>query len=340
MFKLAKRKLIVVILALIALGLLGLALLVSRQAQDSEPAPQLHLLPSLETEKHFIGGTFDFASVEKDLKEIKKKMVVYQVETALVSPDQALTIAKKLGFETEPSQTQEQVLIWGSQKNYLSIDLAQTIINYGLDLLINPDLIKGQLETEEKLEKFALNLVGSELLPLPQEGEFKINSLRYLALDGPQFVEVEKEAAFLVQFDFDFFVDQTLVLNPILNKTFLSFILGPEGKIVKLDYQLPFESIQKLDIYPLKTRNELMAKFAGQPFLNQITSSSFLTLEEKDYRQIKGLTIEEMKTAYFAPNKSKYLQPVFFFRGNLINPSDQGLLVLPAVKDQYLNPGL
>ncbi len=340
MFKLIKRKPIVVILALLALVLLGLAFLVNRQSGEEEPALQLHLLPSLGTEKHFMGGIFDFASVEKNLKGIKKEMVVYQIEPPLFSPNQALTVAKKLGFEAEPNQIQEQVLTWSSQQNYLSIDLTQATIGYGLDLLINPDLIEGVLETEEELEKSALSLVKNELLPLPREGEFKINSLRYLVLNGPQFVEIEKEQASLVQFDFDFFVDQTLVLNHVLDKVFLRLILGPNGKIVKLDYQLPFESIQKLDVYPLKTRSELVVKLANQPFLTKILSASFSIPNEKDYQQIKSLTIKEMETAYLIPDKSKYLQPVFFFKGDLVNTNNQGLLVLPAVKDLYLSPGL
>jgi len=340
MFKLIKRKLVVVILALLALGLLGLAFFVGRQPGEDESIPHLHLLPSLEIEKHFIGGTFDFAPVEKDLNEIKKEICVYQIEPALFSLNQALTIAEKLGFEAEPNQTRKQVLTWSSQKNYLSINLTRATVSYGLDLLINPDLIEGVLETEEKLEESALNLIKSELLPLPQEGEFKISSSKYLALDGPQFVEVEKKQASLVQFDFDFFIDRAPILDHTPDKVLLSLILGPKGKIVKLEYQLPFGSIQKLDTYPLKNREELVIGLANQPFLTKIVSASFLIPNEKDYRQIKGFTIKEMKTTYLLPDKGKYLQPVFFFRGELVNTNDQGLLILPAVKDQYLNPGL
>ncbi len=339
MFKFAKRKIAVVLLAFLALVLLVVALSVKPNQKDLS-VPELHLLPSLESEKHPIGGNFDLALIENDLNNIKKELPVFEITPYTLTPDEALNLAKSFGFEAEPNQTQKQKLTWSKKENHLSLDLNNGRLSYGLDLLLNPGLVQGRLDTEEELKKQALNLINNEMLPLPDKGEFKINSISYLKLAGPQFTESNPNEASFIQFSFDFFINDSLVLHSTPDSKFLTLILGPEKRIVKIEYLPPFKTLTEFDYYPLKKTSQLVAKLASQPFLTKITLPGFLIIENTDYLKIQTVAFEEFKIAYFVPSKDKYLQPVFFLTGNPKGINGKAFLILPAVQDQYLNPGL
>ena len=314
------------------------------------PEKLLSLSPP-KIESYSILTTPNLSQLEKNFPSLNQKAEVYQLDSSFFSDQKAILIAGGFGFSTPPTVLTlpdgTMSYSWSAEKNNLSINLHGGEINYSLNILKYPELIQGELpqlsEVEEKARSF---LKENNLLP-PEGVNLKIKEIFYVKNFFPYFKKVDKkEEADLIQIELEYQINKNKVVAINDYPPFISIIIGPEFKIVVLNYYLLCNKIEPLkDTYPLKIKDEILKNIKINPrisyFSASISEGDNPTASPEEYKQlITSLNFNNIELIYYKDSPlQSYLQPVFLITGQATLKDGTQVevgLYLPAIKDQYL----
>ncbi|MCX6725742.1 MAG: hypothetical protein NT052_00280 [Candidatus Shapirobacteria bacterium] len=287
-----------------------------------------------------IKTSIDFSSLEKNLQNLKKEEIVYEVKDPSLSDQEAILIAQKFNLTDQPKVYNDQrtnniFYEWSTEEKYLSINLSTREITYQLNQLKlktnKNNSIPDLLDTEETAKKFLSNNQF-----YPPEGVSLITKDKYYLQIGE--VEFERlnspEKANAVEVDFIYQIE-----NKELLEAKISLIMDLDKNIIKLDYQPSFKEIKKISNYPLKTSQEILKKLKSINFINYFNIPNYYTTTS-EIENITGINLDKINLTYIKSQAfQSYLQPIFFITGtanlNDGRTAEVGIY-LPAVKDEYL----
>jgi len=277
----------------------------------------------------------------------KKEANVYQVTKKPLTQEQAINIAKIFGFQEQPTvltdENNQIIYNWYLDNSGLVIILNKGVIDYGVDLLTNPQLTQGQLpdikEAESQFIEFLkknyfYNNTDIDLI-IENQGYAKVNKSYF---EQTTIDDIEKE---LIYFKFSYQIDGIKISDSQSNENII--YIGSESKIFKLILNKPFDQLEILKTYPLKTKEELVALIKSEPKISFIKDKSG-SLEENipiDFiiDDLESINFNEIELIYLQENKQQiYLQPVYLVTGEVLLKNGfkyEAGLYLPAIKDEY-----
>jgi len=347
MKKFFSRYWIFILLATIATILVGFYL--KNKVFSPYIQEQLLPLPSPKIESYSISTIPNLSQLEKNFPLFNHKISVYQVGFSSLSDQKAILIAEKFGFSAPPivltQSLGETSYNWDTEENNLSINLRRGEINYSLNILGHPEFIKGELpllsEVKEKIESF---LKENSLFP-PEGINLGIKEVFYVKNFFPYFEKVnEKEKADLIQIKLEYQINKNKVVAVSDYPPSISIFIGPEFKIVLLNYYLLCNKIELLkEVYPLKTKDEILKNIKTNPrisYLSISTGDNPTSSLEEQKQLVTNLSFDNIELVYYKYDPlQSYLQPVFLITGKATlkdGTQAEAGLYLPAIKDEYL----
>jgi len=286
--------------------------------------------------------------LEDNFPSLNKSLMVYQVDNYRLTNQEAINIAQEFGFKKNPEVTSDevngQIYSWSDEISNLSVYFKEGIIDYGLNLLENPELIQGKAPSPEEAEfNFKNFLKKINFLSLGKIN-LELKKTYYIKLNNGYFDETIKDdpEKNLINLEFAYKLNSYEIqgFNPITIDVFLD----SQFKIIRLTAQKIFQKIEELDLYPLKTKVEILQILKNQPqlsFLKDLNSSPQSEIPlEYGLKKIRQINFNKIELIYFK-NKTyqAYLQPVYLITGDAYLEDIgwvQAGLYLPAIKDEYL----
>lgn len=339
-----KNKAIIIVLMAVA-TIIGFLYFWARSVpKEKVEIPALPTLPTIEIKQQPITVKPQFSQLRGKFANFPKELKVYQIDSPKISHDQAIKIATSFAFEETPQIFQDIKLgpdyNWSSPENYLSITINRGSVSYGLDLLNNPGILKGNLSSLEEIKTTAISFLDRQIIPLPQDLKPTIKQTQYLKKSGPTYKPaVSPEEADVVQIDFQFKINEMEIFQPIPNASPLRFRIGPEMKIVSLDYQPPFSNFAISNSYFLRTEKEVLKEIEATPKISYLQFPYGYLPTQEDYQKIRSIEFTNVKLGYYQPLlPENYLQPVFLIFGTVQLRTGQigeAFLYLPAVSEKY-----
>lgn len=306
---------------------------------------ELLSLPSPRIETYQILIIPNNYKIEDDFPSFKPKVEVYQVEASSFNDQGAVQIAKNFNFNDPPLVSYEQnggnLYNWSDEKKFLSINLHEGKISYGLDLLSYPELIGGLQPslstTEDEVEKF---LKQNNLFP-PDKINLYIKD-RYYAKIGTDSFErtlIDDKNAKLLHLEFGYKIDEKKIEGLEFSPS-ISLFIGPEFKIARLDYNPSFKSIKFFNSYPLKIKQEVIEKIRKNPQISYLKIYGESMVASELSKNITSVNFDNIELIYYKYDPLQtYLQPVFLITGKATLKDGQQAAVglyLPAIKEEYL----
>lgn len=319
---------------------------VSEEKIETVPLP---ILPRPEIKQEPLAVKPTLSGLKGKFTGFPKELTVYRVDSPEISHDQAIKIASDFGFKEAPQIFHDiklgSVYNWSSAENYLSIIPNQGSISYGLNLLDNPGLLKGVLASLEEIKTAAISFLERESLPLPQNLKSTIKEAQYLKTSGPIYKPATSPAeADVARIDFEFKIDEIEIIKQPPNTFLLTLKIGPEMKIVNLNYQSPFKNFEVLNSYPLKTEKEVLEAIETMPKISHLQFPYGYLPTKEDYQQIRSIEFTNVELGYYQPSlPESYLQPVFLISGSVElqgGQTGEAFLYLPAIEEEYFTPEL
>lgn len=348
LINLFKNKGIIIILAALA-TIVGFLYFWARGAPEEKvETPTLPTLPAPVIKQQSITAKPQISGLKGKFANFPNEMVVYQIDSPKISHQQAIAIAGTLGFAEAPAIFQDAeygpVYNWSSAKNYLSITVNRGLISYGLDLLGNPGILEGELASLEEIKTITLTFLENQIIPLPKNLRPTMKQIQYLKVWGPTYKEVgSREEADVAQVDLEFKIGEIEIIPPMPDTFPLTLRVGPEMKIVSIDYQSPFGSFEVFNSYPLKTERGVLENIEAMPRVSHLQFTSGYLPTKEDYQKIRTINFDDIKLSYYQPLlPENYLQPVFLISGKVQlrgGQTGEAFLYLPAVSEEYLTPG-
>lgn len=294
-------------------------------------------LPSPKIESYKIPNSVSISLEENDLQLTEKDLEVYQVSSFVFSDQEAIDVAKKIGFSQSPVVTYDQirggnVYTWSEEQKSLTINLHWGTINYH-QKSNNQNLSPITLSDAEKIAHQFLENNG--FLP-PNNINLVKRDLSYIKTSemGSKKVSSPKEAN-LIEIDFEDEINQKKIIN-----CFAILAVDFSGQIVNFNYQPVFKEVKILDKYPLKLRTEIMENLKNKREISYLFTPSSYSPTSEEVKRITGLSFNQIEIVYYKYDPlQSYLQPVFLVTGSVNLENNQQAEVgiyLPAIKDQYL----
>jgi len=286
--------------------------------------------------------------LENNFPSFNENLMVYQVDDYIFNQEETIKIAQEFGFTKEPEITSDesgQIYSWSDATKNLSIYLKDGIINYGLDLLQNPELVQGEAPSIEEAEIKSKNFLERINLLTPGKINLDLKKGTYIKLDQGYFNETNKNdpQKKLTNLNFAYKINNYEIqgFNPVTVDVFLD----SQFNIVNLRSKKIFQKVEELDSYPIKNKKEVILSLKENPqisFLKDLKNNlpSEITLEKYSLEKIKQINFNKIELIYFKnENYQSYLQPVYLITGDALLTDVgwvQAGLFIPAIKDKYL----
>ncbi|MBU1127021.1 MAG: hypothetical protein ABIH88_02710 [Patescibacteria group bacterium] len=315
-FKFLKSKIIFIILA--ALSTVVVFFWFSNK--DSLPAEkELAILSPEKIVQENVSSIVDVSVLKTNFPNFTESVPVYQIGEFVFTQSKALKLAENLGFNQAPIMSQDIELgltySWSSSENSLTIRPTQGELLYGLDLLNFPNLIKGNLPNIQDVEQIVDSFIFSKIIAETETLSPQRESSFYIKRSGPQFIKADKTEAELIQVNYQFKIDGLQILREKLKDFPLTLIIGPENRIVRLEYFAPPSKIKVIDYYPLKGKDIVLEEITTRPKI------SFLEIDQKpmivpsDLENIAVIKYEKVSLAYLHQTNSDQLLPIYLISG-------------------------
>jgi hypothetical protein len=290
----------------------------------------------------------EISQLEKNFPVFNQEAEVYQVKDNSFSDQEAINISKKFGFQENPKATRDNIngsiYRWSNETSNLSVYLRNGEINYGLNLLKNPQLIEGEPPSLEEAELNFRSFLKENGLFDSEKVSLELKKANFAKINKGYFEEttVNDQGKKLAYLEFVYKINNFEVqgIGPIQ----INVYLGPKSKIVNLNFMKTFNQIADFNSYPLKSKEEILQILKNKPQITFLRNPNSELEEEVllEYalQQIKELTFDKIELVYFkGDSQQSFLQPVYLISGDAYLP-DVGHLnagfYLPAVQDQYL----
>lgn len=292
-------------------------------------------LPSLESQS--LHASPNISTLEKNFPSFEKNIAVYQVVSSPLSDQQAISIANRLGFTEPPTVSQnyqgDAIYDWSKEEKSLSINLRWGSINYHLTPSTPQNLTPLSFS---RVENIAKNFLEENKF-LPPEGIIlKLKEISWANDFGYGIEKVlSSQNANLVQIDFEYEIDNKKLINS-------SVVIGVNFKeqITQFTYQYSFKEIKLLEMYPLKTKKEVIETIKTKPTISYLHIPNYYTVTTEEFKNITNVTFDNIELVYYKYDPlQSYLQPVFLITGKArLKDGQEGEvgLYLPAIKDEYL----
>lgn len=340
-----KSKAVIIFLAALT-TVIGFLYFWGKISPKEKPAqlPDFPSLTSPNIEQHSIIIKPQISSLKGKFAAFPKELPVYRINPPIISPNQTIDLAYFLGFSQEPKISENPELgpiyRWKTKESGLTVLVERGTIRYTLDLLNNPGLLTGTPPPLEEVKTTVLNFIQNQAIPLPENLKPEISQTDYLKESGPIFVPSDSSSAEFIKITFDFEIEGKKLLMPIPNTPPLNLIVGPEMRIVRLDYQYPFSQYESFHSYPLKTEEEVLDTIEKTLQLTSLQIPGDYELTPSDYQSIRSVDLSNVELGYYLslPPES-YLQPVFLIHGTfqlLDERTGDAYLYLPAITEEYL----
>ena len=341
MLKLLKNKVIILLLLLVAV-VLGLIFFL-RAKQPVPTSDSLVNLPSLDIQGKTLLAQPNTEKISETLNSLPNSTAVYQITPAKITHQQAIDQAVKFGLTGSPlisqDPTQGSIYIWQTSQNYLMVSTDKASITYGLDLLTSKEIIEGELDSEEEIQSAAISFLENGTITLPEQTQLFFQSIKLLKINGPQYREVtDINEAEVAEVNFGLKVNNLAVANDKGNTSLVKLIVGPEMKIVRLDYQMPFLAVSTADDYPITDKASFLETIKANPQILYYDRADYKIPEPFEYQNIKNIDFTLAKLAYYLPDKSSsYLQPVMIIEGEGTVDKTQftSISVYPVIQGKY-----
>jgi hypothetical protein len=329
-----------IVLATIATVLFGLYFFQKNLSEKT--TGNLLPLPSIDIETYPISVSpiVDISLIEKNFPPFNNKAEVYQALPSFFSDQEAVMIAKKLGFFGSPSvsrnQQNENIYTWNANDKFLAINLHRGQVEFGLTPSyeeITPLGISLSLAAAENIAKDFLRV--NNLLP-PENISMEQKSISYIKTQNIYYKEVSTPPeANAVQIGFGYKIN-----NKEITDSHALITINLDSQIIGFIYQPPFKEIKLLDIYPLKTKEEIVQILKTKKSINYFFIPNYYGSTAEESQNITNLTFDNIELVYYKYDPLQtYLQPVFLITGKAtLKGGQQGEvgLYLPAISDKYL----
>ncbi len=329
-----KRYWIFIILATVVAMLLVVRLSQREQVPPSgpqpTPAPQVKLSPPKITDANLPRNS----TVSISDFSFPPRLKIYQGSESKISSDQAIKIAQEFGFSGSPGKSEDIFLgnfyTWATKTKFLSIALDSNTINYGLDLSQSQPPTQGTLPSPETTKTALENLLKN--LELSPQFELKWQKEDYLVNRHSLPSVSNSEEADFIKVGFNPAVDQYQMIGLEPNQPLVSLILDKEEKLIAFSYQLYFSSLEGLEIYDLKDKNNVQALLTAEGKI--VYSGAYQkTAKEPSFTRAE---FNQIRLAYFQnPEKDLIIQPIYILsgQGTLENGKKTEIIAyLPAIK--------
>ena len=341
-YKLFKAKAIVVLLCLLAL-ILAFVVIRNTTKRSAEPDENLPLVTPPELIRKSLVASPNINQLSGQTNQLPARLNVHQIEPATISHQEAIDLALGFDFHQEPQIIQSYnigpVYSWQTDQQYLTIVVEKGQIDYGLDLLRQKVSLTGKLPSQEEIIQTTNNFLEDNILPFPDNISQEIIKTEYYTIDSSVFSPAadQKDAQVAL-------VSYSLKLNgiPLCNhygdETLLNIFVGPESKIVKISYQKPFNKTLSSLEYSLIPTDELLKQIKARPEITTLSKINYSIPDPFEHQQIKEISFNQIKPAYFLPEKpTGTLQPVFLITGTgkLPDTDFTSTTIIPALDSQY-----
>lgn len=316
--------------------------------QTAKPEQRVNLLPLNPPEiTTYFSPTPDLSQLEEIFPSFAKEIEVYQVSTNTISNQMALKIAQDFGYQENPIVTNDirgPIYTWSNQLNNLTIYLKEGRFQYALDLLRNPELIKGEppgfQESEDKFKEFlkekGLNPIEKINLNIIEKNYYLVGASNFIKTTS---IDPQKNLTFLNSI---YQINGYKIDGP--EAPFVSIYFANNFQIARFDYSKIFEKIDLLDIYPLRTQQEVIRVIKNNPQISFLKNSESFYQENLIYGEklpeLKNLSFDKIELIYYKNiGQQTSLQPVFLITGTAILSDGTKAIAgfyLPAIKEEYL----
>ncbi|MBM3205577.1 hypothetical protein FJZ41_01850 [Candidatus Shapirobacteria bacterium] len=335
MRKFLKNYWLIISLAFTASLLAGIFFIQGKQ--ETKPDEKLLSIPSPKLPEYQVRVPLNYNDLSENFPEISRSELVYKVEKPSFSDQEAIKIAKNLGFEGQPEFKNFENKIyydWADSQKNLSINLTEGQFNFNKNLNLNnnpsvslPEISQINSIIESVLQEKEL-LVNKEInLLIKDKSYLKSFGLEYGVTNNP-------EEAFAIEVKLQYELKNIRFLE-----NDITILIGDKNEILKLEYRSIFKNLQVLEAYPLKNKQEIIEGLNSLNSINyfKIINDYELTAEPQRISKIDFNKIELVYVKTETPQS--YLQPIFFISGQAVlndgRTAEVGLY-LPAIKDEYL----
>ncbi|MGB9706574.1 MAG: hypothetical protein ACPLXP_00660 [Microgenomates group bacterium] len=248
------------------------------------------------------------------LPEIGKVYFIPVKGPNLLALDRANTLARKMGFRSEPEKITETVYRWLSE-NSTVLEMEINNLNFHLiyDFRNDPEILTSKnLPTNQQAAQEAKNFLVSNGL-LAEDLANGTAEFEYLRFSTPELIPVSSlsEADFIRVNLFRANLDDLRILPPNPKKSLISFLFSgsrtPGKRIIEINYTyFPLEK-EIFATYPLKPITQAWGELQqGQGFI--------ANLGQNENGQV---TIRKVYLAYYdSETLQHYLQPIYVFEGD------------------------
>jgi len=341
-YRLLKSKTIIVILCFLAL-ILAFIVITNSRRQSLTPTENLPPVQSLEVTQKSLVAAPDTSQISSQLNQLPARLNVHQIEPAIISHQEAIDLAIKFDFHQEPQIIQGfnigPVYSWQTDQQYLTITTEKGNIDYGLDLLRQKVSLTGKLPSQEEIIQTTNNFLEDNILPFPENISHEIIKTEYYILDSSVFTPVSSiEEAQITLVSYSLKLNGIPLCNYYGDEILLNIFIGPGPRIIKINYQKPFNRILSSLEYPLIQPNQLLETIKSRPEITSLSKGGYSIPDPFEHQQIKEISFNQIKPAYFLPEKpTGTLQPVFLITGTgkLPDTDFTSTTIIPALDSQY-----
>jgi hypothetical protein len=320
------------------------------EPQQKENEVQEPVLNAPPIEKQEIQSQFDFQgnkysitfSIPKNSYNILSKIPVYKIENRVLSDEQANTIARNLGFTSNPIKAKDAV--YGMNYTYIKGSDFVTILPESRSIEFKAGIGFDDIATFTKtpspneMEEIARNYITSHKLSTSQD-QIKLQAVEFVYLDPGGHITPRSQGNNTARVTFIKELSGIPLTGEFYTKGSIEILINANKNITSL-YMIETPNLAITEEYSTKTYDEVR-KTIGQAKLQSLDNGKLPLEDFLAYNlQIRSVSVHKASLAYVLDisKNQELLQPTIILEGTaaLSNfTSVPAVLYLPAISEAY-----
>lgn len=328
-----KKRAILLILGVLVIVFLSIIYVFVKQKEEQPVLP----LPKPQIPNYLKGILpIQLTITEKEF-EFPSESPILPFTLDSVSKNEASGIAKKLGFEEDPSEFEDVnegvKYFWSDDKSSLVATPKTGKIKFNLSSPGVPVVANKQL-TDGSIMQIATDfLVNSAIVEKEKIKTISIVPQKENFLSGGlETTTREKAKVFQVNFTYTITDYEILTIDPSAPLIFVQIL--PDGSVYSME-AVRLKNISKSQtLYELKSYEDLKSSLNEARLISLL--NDYINISDLAPEDIKSINIDKIELVYLLDSySSKKLQPVFLLEGSaevVGSTANKALLYLPAIK--------
>lgn len=280
------------------------------------------------TAKNF---TFEFTNdMVPSFGDQAKVYIIYRSKTEILALEEAKEVAKKFGFESEPSEVRNGVYEFKNEsiQKTLTINVLEGDFNLKYPYLNDTSILEAKdMPNKEKAIEVAISFLesGNKYSSDLEKGE---KSVSYWKISDGILTSVSalsESNVIKIEFYREFLDDKWEIVSPQNGTASVSILVSgsteTEKEVIEANFKYANIDRESYSTYPIKTANEAIIDLRAGNYW----PASDVSLE--------AVTIRSMELAYYEPvTLTQYLQPIYVFKGD-----NNFVAYVPAIAGKYIS---